>query len=136
MSITHIAVAARRPADRPDGRRLVRARELSATTVLVAAVGEVDAAVAGDLYDEIAERLPGYRQLVLDLSRLDFFGTAGYSLLHRVHTHCARAGLDWVLVAGPEVERLLRVCDPEGIFPAAGNIVSAVALLARGHRSG
>ena len=136
MTITHTATAIHRVAGRPDGRRLVRARELSATTMLVAALGEVDAAVAHDLYGEIAEHLSGYRQLVLDLSHIDFFGTAGYALLHRVHAHCVRAGMDWVLVAGPEVERLLRVCDPEGIFPAAANIVSAVALLARGHAIG
>jgi hypothetical protein len=50
-----------------------------------------------------------------------------------VHSRCARAGVDWVLVAGPEVDRLLRVCDPDGILPTAPNIVSAVATLARSH---
>lgn len=136
MTISHTAVAVRRPVAARADHPAVRARELSASTVLVTALGEVDAAVARDLYDDVAEHLAGYRQLVLDLSRIDFFGTAGYSLLHRVHTHCARSGTDWVLVAGQEVERLLRVCDPEGIFPAAANIVSAVARLARHTRTG
>lgn len=112
---------------------LVRARELSGTTVLLAAFGEIDAASAGNLSANIERHLPGYRQLVLDLSRLEFFGTAGYSVLHRVHSHCAHAGMAWVLVPGPEVERLLRVCDPDGILPTAPNIVSAVATLARSH---
>ena len=112
---------------------LVRALELSATTVLVAAFGEVDAASAGNLTESIERCLPGYRQLVLDLSRLQFFGTAGYSVLHRVHSRCARVGVDWVLVPGPEVQRLLRVCDPDGVLPTAPNIVSAVAALARSH---
>jgi hypothetical protein len=40
-----------------------------------------------------------------------------------------------VLVPGSEVERLLRVCDPDGIMPTAPNIVSAVAVLARSHTS-
>ena len=111
---------------------LVRVRELSASTVLVAAFGEIDAATAAELSERIEHHLAGYRQLVLDLSRLEFFGTAGYSVLHRVHSRCARAGVDWVLVAGPEVQRLLRVCDPDGILPTAPNIVSAVAVLARG----
>ena len=112
---------------------LVRARELSATTVLLAAFGEIDASSAANLSENIERRLRGYRQLVLDLSRLEFFGTAGYSVLHRVHSHCARAGTAWVLVPGAEVERLLRVCDPDGILPTAPNIVSAVARLARSH---
>ena len=113
----------------------VRARELSATTVLVAAFGEIDAASAGGLSENIENHLTGYRQLVLDLSRLEFFGTAGYSVLHRVHSRCARTGVDWVLVPGTEVERLLRVCDPDGMLPTAPNIVSAVAALARSHAS-
>lgn len=111
----------------------VRIRELSATTVLIAAFGEVDAASANGLTERIEQHLTGYRQLVLDLSRLEFFGTAGFSMLHRVHSRCARTGVDWVLVPGAEVRRLLRVCDPEGLLPTATNIVSAVAALARSH---
>lgn len=117
------------------GPNLVRARELSTTTVLVAGFGEIDAASAAQLSESIEGHLTGYRQLVLDLSRLEFFGTAGYSVLHRVHSRCARAGVEWVLVPGPEVERLLRVCDPDAILPTAPNIVSAVAALARSHTS-
>ncbi len=113
---------------------LVRIRELSATTVLVAAFGDVDAAGAAHLSETIERYIGGgYRQLVLDLSRLAFFGTAGYAVLHRVHSRCLRAAVDWVLVPGKEVERLLRVCDPDGILPTAPNIVSAVATLARTH---
>lgn len=113
----------------------VRIRELSATTVLIAAFGEVDAASASGLTEHIEQHLTGYQQLVLDLSRLEFFGTAGFSMLHRVHSRCARTGVDWVLVPGAEVRRLLRVCDPEGLLPTAPNIVSAVAVLARSHTS-
>lgn len=113
---------------------LVRVRELSTTTVLVSAFGEIDAASAIDLSENIERHIGGgYRQLVLDLSRLAFFGTAGYSVLHRVHSRCLRAAVEWVLVPGKEVERLLRVCDPDGILPTAPNIVSAVATLARSH---
>ena len=128
-----VPLAIPRPAPAPAATEPVRARELSATTVLVAAFGEIDAASAGGLSERIEDHLTGYRQLVLDLSRLEFFGTAGYSVLHRVHRRCARAGVDWVLVPGPEVQRLLRVCDPDGMLPTAPNIVSAVAALARSH---
>ena len=127
------SLAIPRAAGTNTGVDLVRARELSATTVLVTGFGEIDAASASTLSESIERHLPGYRQLVLDLSRLEFFGTAGYSVLHRVHSRCARAGVDWVLVPGLEVARLLRVCDPDGILPTAPNIVSAVAALARAH---
>ena len=49
---------------------LVRSRELSANAVLVAAFGEIDAANAPNLEGAIDRNLVGYRQLVLDLSRL------------------------------------------------------------------
>jgi anti-anti-sigma factor len=111
----------------------VRARMLSTTTVLVTAFGEIDAASATTLSESIERQLGGYRQLVLDLSGLTFFGTAGYSVLHRVHSRCLRGAVDWVLVPGKEVDRLLRVCDPDRILPTAPNIVSAVARLARSH---
>jgi anti-anti-sigma factor len=135
MVVAHTAnaLAIRRTASYHNEPGAVRVRELSATTVLVAAIGEIDAASASTLSENVQRHLPGYRQLVLDLSRLEFFGTAGYSALHRVHSLCARAGADWILVPGPEVERLLRVCDPDGILPSAPNIVSAVAALARSH---
>lgn len=117
--------------DRAD-RGLFRARELSATTVLVSADGEIDAANSAELLSYLDTLLPGYDQLVLDLSRLSFFATDGVSTLHSLDVRCARRGIDWVLVPGPEVARALRVCDPDQQLNTAGNIVSAVAALARG----
>lgn len=135
MEAVHTAspLAIPRSAGNPTTADHVRVRELSAATLLVTGTGEVDAANAATLSESIEQHLPGYRQLVLDLSRLEFFGTAGYSVLHRVHSQCSRAGVEWVLVPGPEVDRLLRVCDPDGLLPTAPNIVSAVATLARNH---
>jgi anti-anti-sigma factor len=115
--------------------RLFRSRELSETTVLVAAVGEIDAANSAELRTFVEDHLGGYQQLVLDLSRLGFFGTDGFSALHAINVRCSRRGIDWVMVPGPEVSRILRVCDHEGALATATNIVSAVATLARGpHR--
>lgn len=120
--------------DRTD-RGLFRARELSATTVLIAAEGEVDASNSGDMLRYVEENVAGYQQLVLDLSRLTFLGTDGFSALHTLDMRCARRGLQWVVVPGAEAARALRVCDPDGLLTTAGNIVSAVAALARGPHS-
>lgn len=128
-------VALARPQNSRDERHPLRARELSAATILVAAVGEIDAANSARLLGFVDDHLRGYGQLVLDLSRLKFFGTAGFSALHTINVRCSRQAIDWVLVAGTEVARLLQVCDTEGALPVAGNIVSGVAALARGpHR--
>ena len=131
-AITSEPVAYSRPGRNPAERGQFRSRELSETTVLVAAVGEIDAANSAGLPAYIEDHLGGYRQLVLDLSRLNFFGTDGFSALHTINVRCSRRGTEWVLVPGPEVSRMLRVCDPEGALSTATNIVSAVAALARG----
>lgn len=117
--------------DRTD-RGVFRSRELSATTLLIAAAGEVDASNAGAMLGYVEDNVSGYPQLVIDLSKLDFFATDGFSALHTLTVRCSRRGIDWVLVPGPAVARVLRVCDPEGLVTTAGNIVSAVAALARG----
>jgi anti-anti-sigma factor len=135
VPITSEPVAVARPGRNRTERRLFRVRELSETTVLVAAIGEIDAANSAEFRAYIEDHLGGYQQLVLDLARLDFFGTDGFSALHAINVRCSRRGIDWMMVPGPEVSRVLRVCDPEGAVATATNIVSAVAALARGpHR--
>ncbi len=137
MSVTNTGppFAVARPERGRDDCDALRARELSDVTVLVRAVGEIDAANSACLLTFVDDHVRGYKQLVLDLSRLTFFGTAGFSALQTINTRCARRSIDWVLVAGAEVARLLRVCDTEGALPIAANIVSGVATLARGpHR--
>jgi len=131
MPISSNAVAFPRPTATDRERDLIRARELSDSTILIAAVGEIDADTATGLSERIERYIGAYPQVIVDFSRLAFFGTAGYSVLNHLHARCARTGVDWVLVPGPEVARLLRVCDPDGILPTAPNIVSAVAALTR-----
>lgn len=136
MLTAKITASGRTPVDvsrlisaRSDG--FLRARALSESTIMITACGDVDAASATTLRDGIERHLGGHCQVVLDLSRLDFFGTAGFSVLKSIDERCARTGIDWVLVPGPEVARLLRICDPDGTLPTASNIVSAVATLSR-----
>jgi anti-anti-sigma factor len=134
-AISSQPMAIPRPGPGCTERGLFRARELSETTVLVAVVGEVDAANTAELRCFVEDQLGSYQQLVLDLSRLSFIGTDAFSALDNVNVRCSRQGIAWIMVPGPEVSRVLRVCDPEGALPTATNIVSAVAALARGpHR--
>jgi len=90
-AITSERVAVSCPGRSRTERGLFRARELSETTVLVAAVGEIDAANSGELRTFIENHLRGYQQLVLDLSRLDFFGTDGFSALHTINVSAVAA---------------------------------------------
>ena len=104
-------------------------RRLRLSVAVISAHGHIDASNADTLTQYTLGHLMRCRGLILDLRDLDFFGTEGFSALHRVSVRCARAGLGWVVVPGAEVWRLLRICDPHGSLPAASTLDSAMAIV-------
>jgi anti-anti-sigma factor len=96
---------------------------------IVSAHGDIDITNVRALAEYSLADLNHCRGLILDLTRLEFFGAAGCSALHRISGSCARAEIDWVLVPGAAVSVLLRVCDPHGLLPAAGTVSAALASL-------
>lgn len=115
-------------------RCLFRARELSDSTILIAAIGEIDETNATDLTDYVQSTFTRYSQIVLDLSRIDFFDESGFSCIETLNTRCARRRISLVVVPSPDVERVLAAQDPDCAVATAANIVSAVAALARADR--
>lgn len=115
-------------------RCLFRARELSDSTILIAAIGEIDETNATDLIDYAQSTFARYRQIVLDLSRIDFFDESGFSCIETLSSRCSRRKISLVVVPSPDVERALAARDPDCTVPTAANIVSAVAALARTNR--
>ncbi|MEC4764382.1 STAS domain-containing protein [Mycobacterium sherrisii] len=79
--------------------------------------GELDAANSDQLVVYVERNARRAMRLVLDLRRLEFIGTAGFSALHRINVVCSAAQLNWAMVPSAAVERLLRVCAPDGILP-------------------
>ena len=69
------------------------------------------------------------QRLALDLTGVDFFGTAGFSALHTLNVRCAGAGVEWVLVPSSAVSRLLRICDPDSALPIATTMPAALSVL-------
>lgn len=101
----------------------------------VTAEGELDARNARSLAEYIETVLDGKRRLIVDLRGLTFFGTQGFSALHYVNVTCSRRDVNWVVVPGVEVDRLLRICDPEGGLPVADTLESAIAVVTRPPRT-
>jgi anti-anti-sigma factor len=91
--------------------------------------GELDASNSAAFADHVDECAAAGTHLVLDLSPLQFFGTAGFSALHTINVRCANASARWAMVTGEAVSRLLRVCDPDHTLPVADSISDAVELL-------
>ncbi|OBA63472.1 sulfate transporter [Mycobacterium sp. 1100029.7] len=98
-----------------------RTAQFSATWSSVGTVitvdGELDAANSDQLAIYVQRNARRTTRVILDLRRLEFIGTAGFSALHRINVVCSGAQLSWAMVASPAVERLLRVCDPDGTLP-------------------
>ena len=104
--------------------------DIGSAVVSVAVVGDLDAHNARGLAEYIDANVDGTRRLIVDLQGLTLFGTRGFSALHYVNVTCSRRAVTWVAVPGPEVTRLLRICDPEGALPVANSFVAAVAAVA------
>lgn len=100
---------------------------IGAAMVTVTAVGEMDAHNARGLAEYIETILDAKRRLIVDLRGLTFFGTQGFSALHYVNVTCSRRDVNWVVLPGREVTRLLRICDPESALPVADSLESAIA---------
>jgi anti-anti-sigma factor len=108
------------------GRAVFTARELTAERVLVAITGEVDATNSHELGRFITRHTRVSKQLILDLSGVDFFGSQGFTALYYVNVHCARRDVDWLIVAGRRVLRILRICDPKDELPLVDDFDAAV----------
>lgn len=91
--------------------------------------GEIDAANS----EEFAEHLEGCAAscewLIVDLSDLEFIGTAGFAVLQRIGRRWAKARIYWRLVPGDAASRLLRVCDPNRNLPVAESVAAALTSL-------
>ena len=102
---------------------------MKSSVAIVSAHGDIDQTNVRTFTEYALAQLARCRGLILDLTRLEFFGAAGFSALHRISVSCARAGLDWALVPGAAVSLLLRICDPDGWLPTVDTVGAALASL-------
>ncbi len=104
-------------------------RRLQPDTAVMTARGEIDAANAQDFVDYALSHAEGISRLVLDLSGVEFFGTAAFSSLHTLNVRCAGESIVWASVPSAAVIRLLRVCDPDSTLPFFDGVDAALAAL-------
>lgn len=90
--------------------------------VVITAEGELDASNAIQFADYFDLCINDSTPLVVDLSGLEFFGTAGFSALHVINVRCAAAKLRWAVVPSKAVSRLLRICDPDHALPMIASV--------------
>lgn len=98
-----------------------------ASAAVVSASGELDASNANQLADYVARCAASSKSLVVDLTGVEFFGTAGFSALHTINVRCAGADVRWAVVPSHAVSRLLRICDPDKTLPIAESVAEGLA---------
>jgi anti-anti-sigma factor len=99
--------------------------EWTSSRVVITAQGELDASNASQLADYVESCIAHSASVIVDLSSLEFFGTAGFSALHLINVRCAAADLRWAVLPGKAVSRLLRICDPDNTLPLVQSVHSA-----------
>lgn len=97
----------------------------SLTGAVITAEGELDASNAGELTEFIQRCAAHCKSVIVDLSGVEFFGTAGFSALHTINVRCAGAHVRWVVVPSHAVSRVLSICDPDNALPVAESVADA-----------
>jgi anti-anti-sigma factor len=103
---------------------------MTTNPVVVSVRGEIDASNGVALAGYVERHAGIATSLILDLSALGFFGTAGLTALRRIDLCCDRIG--WMLVSSPAVRRALRACHADDL-PQAESVAVAVRALSRYH---
>ena len=111
------------------GRATLAVRRPAENRIAVAVIGDVDALNARELGRYVERHTHLSKQLVLDLRGVDFFGTQAFTALYYISVFCARSDVDWLIVGGPAVRRLLSICDPEGELPLVDDLASGLMRL-------
>ncbi|MFZ0903135.1 MAG: STAS domain-containing protein [Mycobacterium sp.] len=107
----------------PWGNHLARfTAELGPSFAVITAHGELDASNANQLADYVERCAAHANSVIVNLSGLEFFGTAGFSALHTINVQCAGADVRWAVVPSKAVSRLLRICDPDNLLPLAETV--------------
>ena len=94
--------------------------------VVITAHGELDASNAAQLADYVQRCVAYSESVIVNLSGLKFFGTAGFSALHTINVRCAGADVRWAVVPNKAVSRLLRICDPDSALPLIESVADSL----------
>jgi anti-anti-sigma factor len=113
------------------GRASYAIKSLTPNLSVIVVSGEIDATNGRDLGRYVERHTATSTQLIVDCSAVEFFGSQGFGALHYMSVSCSRIDVDWVIVPGREVRRMLRICDPHGELPLADSVESARARLDR-----
>ena len=101
--------------------------------VLVSVRGDIDLCSADALRDFARDQCGESTDVLLDLSRVQFFGTAGLAVFTGLERATRGFGRAWALVGGRPVHRLLRAVGQTDLFPCFEALDAALVSLGSRH---
>ncbi len=104
-------------------------RRLPPSTAVISTHGDVDAANASEFAEYALRQITEAGRIVIDLTGVDFFGTAGLSALQSIGVRCSADDREWVVVPSKAVNRLLRICDPDSELRTCYSVAAALSTL-------
>jgi anti-anti-sigma factor len=110
------------------GGAQIRAHYRHLATV-VTVRGEIDAVNVDQVSEYVRRFVLGDHPIVLDLSALDHFSSAGLGLLCALDEECRAADVEWVVVTNAVIDALLGGPD-EVMFPVTTSVHGALRNLA------
>ena len=116
------------PAVECDGAELrAQCRHLA---MVVTVSGVIDDDNVDRLIHKVRRLVLAEKPFALDLSDVTFLSARGVSLLYALDDECDIAGVDWALIASPEVLDVLRMLDDA--FPITVSVPEALHHFAEG----
>ncbi|MCV6979078.1 STAS domain-containing protein [Mycolicibacterium pulveris] len=100
---------------------------LRTDTAVISAHGEIDAANSQEFIEYALRHANRINRLILDLSGVEFFGTAGFSALHTFNVRCVGERIEWALAPSSGMARILKICDPDRTLPTYTNVDEAIS---------
>lgn len=98
-------------------------------TAVISVRGELDASNAAEIIDCGIRQSRPSGQLVLDLGAVEFFGVGCFACLHTLNVRFAGDNIDWTLIPGTAVSRVLGICDPACALPVSPDLPTALSTL-------
>jgi anti-anti-sigma factor len=111
-----------------DGAWLCPYFEGGATIVQIG--GEIDAINADRLSENVFCYAATASALVVNTTAVDFCSVKGLRDLMALDKHCHDSGIEWALIPGPAVHRLLKVSGVNSTLPVADSVSTALQSLA------
>lgn len=111
-------------------------RKARPSTAVVTVCGELDAGNARQFTEYALGHISCSKDLILDLTAVEFFAVSCFPVLHNVNMRCTREGVGWALVPSTAVSRVLRVCDPQRQLPTSSTLAAALSRLRQNGAAG